>query len=99
MVLPSHQLQGIGKALFNHGFYNLGADEVPIWIATQVRGQGMYLKFGFEDAGHVDVDLAEFMGPNKGFGSHRNICMIRWPGGVRVSESSGALETEDAEGK
>jgi len=85
MVLPSYQMQGIGRALLQYGLYNLGADEVPVWIGTQARGRDMYLKFEFEDVGHLDVDLAEYMGPHKGFGLHRNYCMIRWPGGASGS--------------
>lgn len=81
-------MQGIGSALFKYGFYDVGADDVPVWIVTQARGRGMYLKFGFEDTGHLDVDLAEYMGPNLGFGSHRTFCMIRKPGGVASSTST-----------
>lgn len=87
MVLPSFQRNGIGSALFRHGFENLGADEVPIWIVTQMRGRAMYLKFGFQDLDVIDVDLSEYAGPWQGFGVHRNICMLRQPGGVANCEA------------
>ena len=86
MVLPDFQRNGIGSALFRHGFENLGADEVPIWIVTQMRGRAMYLKFGFQDLDVIDVDLSEYAGPWQGFGIHRNICMLRQPGGVANPE-------------
>lgn len=76
---------GIGSALFRHAFETLGADEVPIWLVTQMRGRQMYLKFGFEDVDVLDVDFSEYTGPYRGFGLHRSICMVRQPGGVTSS--------------
>ena len=86
MVLPSYQRKGIGTALMRHGFEELGADALPIWLVTQVRGRDMYRTLGFEDVDVVDVDFSEYVGKYKGFGVHRNICMIRQPGGVASSE-------------
>ena len=34
MVLPAYQKQGIGSALFRHGFEKLGANELPVWLVT-----------------------------------------------------------------
>jgi len=87
MVLPLFQRKGIGSALFRYGLQTLGADEVPIWLVTQMRGRAMYLKFGFQDVDVIDIDLSEYAGPYQGFGIHRNICMIRQPGGIAISES------------
>ena len=87
MVLPDFQRNGIGSALFRHGFETIGADKVPIWIVTQMRGRAMYLKFGFQDLDVIDVDLSEYAGPWQGFGVQRNICMLRQPGGVANSET------------
>ena len=81
MVHPSHQRRGIGSALLQHGFHTLGADTVPIWLITQMCGRNLYAKFGFEDVDVLDVDFAEYMGPYRGYGVHRNICMVRQPGG------------------
>lgn len=85
MVLPSHQRRGIKTALMRHEFEELGADTLPTWLVTQVRGRQMYQTLGFEDVGVVDIDFSEFMGKYKGFGVHRNICMIRQPRGVPSS--------------
>ena len=82
MVLPSYQRRGIGTALMRHGFHELGAGSLPIWLVTQVRGRHMYQTLGFEDVDVVDVDFSEFVGKYKGFGVHRNVCMLRQPGGV-----------------
>ena len=66
MVLPSYQRKGIGTALMRHGFEN----------------RDMYQTLGFEDVDVVDVDFSEYMGKHKGYGVHRDICMIRQPHGV-----------------
>ena len=81
------QRQGIGSALFRYGVEKLGADELPIWLVTQMRRRAMYLKFGFEDVDVVSIDLTEYAGPYQGFGVHRNICMVRQPGGMTSSKA------------
>ena len=92
MVLPDYQRKGIGSALFKHGFENLEADKLPIWIVTQMRGREMYNKFGFEDVDVLDIDYSEYAGPYRGFGVHRSICMIRQPGGLPSSEPKPEIE-------
>lgn len=86
MVLPEYQRKGIVSAMFRYAFDNLGANEVPIWIVTQMRGRAMYLRLGFQDVDVIDVDLSEYAGPWQGFGVQRNICMLRQPGGITASE-------------
>lgn len=92
MVHPSHQRHGIGSALLLHGFNTLGADKVPIWLITQMRGRNLYARFGFEDVDVLDVDFAEYMGPWRGYGVHRNICMVRQPGGGGIESGGGKGE-------
>lgn len=82
MVLPQYQFKGIGSALLRHGFDDLGADQVPICLVTQLRGREIYLKFAFEDVDVIDIDMSDFAGPYRGFGIHRNVFMVRQPGGV-----------------
>ena len=91
MVLPQFQRQRIGSALFQYALDRLGADEVPIWLVTQMRGRAAYLSFGFHDLEVIDVDLSEYAGPWKGFGIQRNICMLRQPGGVASSEPAAEI--------
>ena len=91
MVLPQFQRQGIGSALFQYGVEYLGADRVPIWLVTQMRGRAMYLTLGFRDVDVIDVDLSEYIGPWQGYGIHRNICMVRQPGGVASLESAAEI--------
>ena len=91
MVLPQFQRQGIGSALFQYGVEFLGADRVPIWLVTQMRGRAMYLTLGFHDIEVIDVDLSEYAGPWQGFGIQRNICMVRQPGGVARLESAAEI--------
>ncbi|KAL8785419.1 MAG: hypothetical protein Q9195_008654 [Heterodermia aff. obscurata] len=86
MVVPAFQRMGVGSTLLQHGLELLGANKVPIWLVTQMRGRAIYLKFGFEDVEVIDFDLSDFAGPYQGFGIHRNICMVRQPGGVAGSD-------------
>ena len=79
MVLPEFQRMGIGSALLTYGLETLGANKRTIWLVTQMRGRELYRKFGFEDVDVLDIDLSEYAGPHRGFGLHRNICMIRKP--------------------
>ena len=51
----------------------------------------MYQTLGFEDVGVVDIYFSEFMGPYRGFGMHRNICMVRQPGSA--AGPVGSVET------
>lgn len=81
MVHPAYQRKGIGSAMLQYGFETLGADKVLIWLITQMRGRDLYQKFGFEDVDVLDIDFSEYTGPYRGFGVHRNICMVRQPGG------------------
>ena len=85
MVLPAYQRRGIGSALLRHGFEELGADELPIWLVTQMRGRAIYLKCGFEDVDVSDIDFSEYAGLHRDFGVYRSICMVRQPGGVPSS--------------
>ena len=85
MVLPSYQRTEIGTALVRYGFEELGAGALLIWLVTQVRGRRIHKTLGFEDVDVVDVDFSESMGKYQGFGVHRNIYMIRQPGGVASS--------------
>ena len=70
MFLPNFQKNAVGSALVRHGFENLAADEVPLWIVTQMRGQAMSLKFGFQDLNVIYVVLRAYVGPWRGFGIH-----------------------------
>ena len=83
---------GIGTALMRHGFDELAAGGLPIWLVTQVRGRHMYQTLGFEDVDVVDVDFSEFMGRHKGFGVHRTVCMLRQPGGIAGSRTKPTIE-------
>ena len=78
MVLPEVQERGIGSSL-TYGLETRGADKRPVWLVTQMRGRELYRKFGFDDADVLDIDLSEYAGSHRGFGSHRSICMIRQP--------------------
>ena len=92
MVLPAWQRKGIGSAMFQYGFKELEADQLPIWLITQMRGRAMYQKFGFEDVGVLDIDFGEYIGSYRGFGVYRSVCMVRQPSEVLRSELERGIE-------
>jgi len=78
-VLPLYQGRGIGRQLLDWGFTNFEIGRYPIWLSTTARARLFYLKYGWEDVDHVDIDLAKWTVPLSGFGMHRTPCMIRKP--------------------
>lgn len=81
MVLPAYQNFGIGSAIIRWALSNLHLDSMPTWLNAQPDGYALYKKFRWRDIEAVDVDLSKWAGPNKGYGVHRTVCMLRDPGG------------------
>ncbi|MCJ1285559.1 hypothetical protein MMC26_004900 [Xylographa opegraphella] len=79
-VLPEYQRQGIGTALLAWGFETFGLERELVYIGTQMRGRNLYRRYGWVDAGFVDVDLREWGGQLRGYGIHRSPVLLREPG-------------------
>ena len=85
MVLPAYQNLGIGSAIIRWALSNLHLDSMPTWLCAQPDGYSLYKKFGWRDIEAVDIDLSTWAGPNKGYGMHRTVCMLRDPRGENTS--------------
>lgn len=88
MVLPAWQGRGIGSAMIRWALQNLHLDKLPIWRNAQPDGHRLYQNFGWRDFEQVDVDLSHWAGPNRGYGLHRTVCMLRESSGGSVEGRS-----------
>ncbi|KAL6714502.1 hypothetical protein ACLMJK_007927 [Lecanora helva] len=79
MILPEWQGCGIGSSIIRWALEYLRLDSMPVWLNAQPDGYKLCKKFGWKDIGNVDIDLAEWAGPNKVYGIHRTVCMLRDP--------------------
>ena len=79
MILPHWQRHGVGSAIGRWAQDNLHLDALPVWVNAMPNGYELYKRFGWHDVGNIDVDLSKWAGPNKGYGMHRTVCMLRNP--------------------
>lgn len=86
MVLPSWQGCGVGSAIIRWALEDLKLKTMPVYLTAQPDGHRLYQKLGWKDVETVDIDLSEYAGPNRGYGMHRTVCMLREPsvGSVEV---------------
>lgn len=82
MVLPEWQGRGVGSAMIQWALKNLHLDTIPVWLCGQPDGYALYQKFGWRDIENVDINLSDWAGPDRGYGMHRTVCMLREPSGT-----------------
>ncbi len=87
MVLPTWQGRGVGSAIIRWALQNLHLDAMPTFLNAQPDGYALYKKFGWNDIESVDIDLSRWAGPNKGYGIHRTVCMLREPSSGGIVDS------------
>ena len=88
-VLPAYQQKGVGTELLRWLFKTYGLDKELIWVNTQLRGRdNLYSKFGWQDMEVVDIDLSKYLGEGNGFGVHRSVGMLRYPGELKRKRES-----------
>lgn len=82
-VLPKYQGRGLGSKLLNK--CNEVADEkkLPLFLSAFPGAYDLYVKHGYEEIGHGDIDLGKFGKPYRGFGIYRSYAMLREPGGKK----------------
>ena len=79
-VPPKHQSKGIGSKLLQHCFNVADGSDLPIWVSSFPGSHGLYLRNGFSDVHHEDLDLNAWDGNRfRGYGIYRTYAMVRQP--------------------
>lgn len=76
---PSLQGHGIGSKLVQLGFDRARAESIPFALCAEAPAHEFYVKLGFEETKHGDIDLNKYAPANSGFGNFRLTGMIWVP--------------------
>ncbi|KAE9377068.1 acyl-CoA N-acyltransferase [Stipitochalara longipes BDJ] len=80
VVTPKYQGKGIGSKLLQQCIEIADRDGLPAWLSAFPGSHNLYLRFGFEDMGHKDIDLNKWDHYRfRGFGIYRQYSMARQP--------------------
>ncbi|KAH8770569.1 acyl-CoA N-acyltransferase [Hyaloscypha finlandica] len=80
VVTPKYQGKGIGSKLLGRCLEIADKDGLPTWLSALPGSHNLYLRFGFGDVGHNDVDLNKWDHHRfRGFGIYRQYSMMRQP--------------------
>jgi predicted N-acetyltransferase YhbS len=73
-----HQNKGIGSQLLRHCLEIADKAALPTWLISFPGSHSLYLRFGFVDMDHRDVDLNAWdKNRMRGFGIYRQYAMRR----------------------
>ncbi|KAH8176920.1 acetyltransferase (GNAT) family protein [Sarocladium implicatum] len=73
-----HQNKGIGSLLLQHCLKIADDADLPSWLISFPGSHNLYLRFGFEDVDHRDLDLNAWdQNRMRGFGVYRQYAMVR----------------------
>lgn len=89
-VDPKHHKRGLGTKLMQYCHGIADEENLPIYLTAFPGAHHLYLKWGYEDVDHFDVDLNEYGEKYRGFGIYRNWAMLRDP-----KESGGTTEGKE----
>lgn len=76
-VKPTSRRQGIGSQLVQLSIEKAKAAGVPLAIASEPDAHEFFLRQGFRDTKHSDIDLSQWAPPHSGWGVFRLAGMIR----------------------
>ena len=79
VVLPEWQGKGVGKRLLEWGIEKADKKGLDCWVDASEAALGFFEKFGWEQVGVVEVDLADWGGVEGK--KERVVQCIRKPGG------------------
>lgn len=78
-VKPSFQRNGIGSKLVQLGSHRARAEGIPLVVCAEAPAYEFFVKLGFQDTRHCDIDLRKYAPANSGFGVFRLSGMIWRP--------------------
>ncbi|KAI9158369.1 hypothetical protein HJFPF1_06363 [Paramyrothecium foliicola] len=82
-VDPQFHGQGIGSQLLNHCLEIADKAALRTWLIAFPRSHSLYLRSGFKDVDHCDVDLNKWDEFRfRGYGVYRQSLMVRDPAGL-----------------
>ncbi|KAJ5201383.1 uncharacterized protein N7498_006046 [Penicillium cinerascens] len=70
-VKPSYQCKGIGSKLVQLGFDRARAEGIPFAVCAEAPAHEFFIKLGFKDTTHYDIDLRKYAPAYSGFGIFR----------------------------
>lgn len=77
-VDPTYQRQSIGSQLLKHCLDITDGSPLSTWLIAFPGSHSLYLRFGFKDVEHRDVDLNAWDNGNfRGYGIYRQYAMVR----------------------
>lgn len=78
-VKPFCQRHGIGSELVQLGFDRAKAEGIPLAVCAEAPAYEFFVKLGFKDTIHCDIDLQKYAPANSGFGVFRLSGMVWRP--------------------
>ncbi len=79
VVKFTHRHLGIGSRLVQICFDRAKAEELPIVVSSEPAAYDFFIKLGFRETKHVDMDLSKWASRYSGFGVFRPAGMIWSP--------------------
>jgi N-acetylglutamate synthase-like GNAT family acetyltransferase len=72
----AHRHRGIGSHLIKLAIEQAKAAGLPLFLQSTPEEHRFFLKQGFRDTKHADIDLRQWAPPNSGFGNFRLSGMV-----------------------
>ncbi|KAK2630036.1 hypothetical protein QTJ16_000856 [Diplocarpon rosae] len=85
-IRKQYQKRGLGRKLMMHCHELAVQDGLPIYLTAFPSAHDMYVKLGYTDETHYDVDLNEHGAKYRGFGVYRSYGMLWQPEKMRGAE-------------
>lgn len=76
IVAPEHRGQGLGQSMLSHVVNKAKSEGLPVVLVSEPQAYGYWVKKGFKDTKHLDIDLEQWAAPYSGFGTFRLSGMV-----------------------
>jgi hypothetical protein len=78
IVLP--EFKTVELDIMKWAFDHFRLEKQYVWVQVGLDERELYLTHSWEQVGFVDIDLSEWRGRNRGYGTYRTYGMVRKPG-------------------
>jgi GNAT superfamily N-acetyltransferase len=76
-IKPAHRGKGLREQLVHIAIDKAESAGIPLYLTSEPEGHDLYLKLGFKDTKHADIDLTRWAPSYSGFGLFRLWAMVR----------------------